>query len=46
MFDLASMVARTDEERASSLERAITEAEENAHRTIEMRINSNNKRGM
>ena len=45
LFEIASMVARTDEERASSLERAIEEAEENAHRTIEMRIGSV-KRGM
>ena len=40
LFEIASMVARTDEERASSLERAIEEAEENAHRTIEMRVGS------
>ena len=46
LFEIASMVARTDEERASPLERAIEEAEENAHRTIEMRIGSTNKRGM
>ena len=37
MFDLASMIARTDEDRPSSLERTIGEAEENAYRTIEMR---------
>ena len=40
LFEIASMVARTDEERASPLERAIEEAEENAHRTIEMRVGS------
>ena len=37
LFDIASIVARVKDDVPSSLERVIEEAEENAHRTIEMR---------
>ena len=43
LFEIASLIARTEEGRASSLERAIEEAEENAHRTIEMRGGTPNR---
>jgi Phosphatidylinositol 3- and 4-kinase len=37
LFDIASIVARVTDDVPSTLERVIEEAEENAHRTIEMR---------
>ena len=40
LFDIASIVARIEENVPSALERAIEEAEENAYRTIEMRLSA------
>jgi hypothetical protein len=45
LFDIAQIVARTDEDRPSPLEKVIKTAEENAHRTLEMRSNRLNSRG-
>jgi hypothetical protein len=38
LYDIAMIVARVKDDVPSPLERAINEAEENAHRTIEMRL--------
>ena len=43
LFEIASIVGRVTEENPSPLEKAIEEAEENAHRTIEMRIGTVNR---
>jgi hypothetical protein len=45
LFDIAQIVARTDEDRPSLLEKVVKTAEENAHRTLEMRSNRLNSRG-
>ena len=45
LYDIASLIARLDEDEPSSLERAISVAEENAHRAIEMRSSSSRSGG-
>ena len=40
LFEIASIVVRIEEDIPSSLEKAIEEAEENAYRTIEMRLSA------
>lgn len=45
LFDIAQIVARTNEDHPSPLEKVIKSAEENAHRALEMRSNRLNSRG-
>src|SRR5205823_2607013 len=45
LFQIASLIARTNEDEPSYLEKVVKAAEENAYRTIEMRSNRLNNRG-